>query len=385
MAIHSLNVYLHESPMTAVHNEELEEGITEEAQYEAINRRVSMNFTSQNTEAIARCVQGAHGVIETFTSLPVERVRRLPVLNFVRVAYGVMVLLRIHRAASFPNSDLGKLFKPEDLRTEEYLDKLMDCYKAASAGDKCSAASRFLPVTQLWQSMLRNNFLDGAGNHLEHLGRQIGVDNQVAAVEYNQTGPNTGQLQPYQPQQGNYSAADTPLQALAEVASRDNDAIPGPSSSVLGRQQQPQPTPSRNGNGNYNWPSSGTPGFYNNTNVSMPGNSLAPVNDAGNTLANMNTPNNNNNNNNLEQEYWPVPDDWRYNMGLGTMGFMGDSFAQAMELTGLTASGMGGLGMMDPAGYDLMPPPPLYMPQQAGPPPPPPPSRRAGSAPGTGY
>jgi hypothetical protein len=55
---------------------------------------------------------------DTITTLPM-------LLYFVRCVYAIVILIKMHVAVCMPNSELGKLFEPDDLKVEFYMNGLI--------------------------------------------------------------------------------------------------------------------------------------------------------------------------------------------------------------------------------------------------------------------
>ena len=69
----------------------------------------SRPLTPAHIAALSTCLTSIDGVFEAFLSLDIETIRTLPILYFVRIAYAVVVLIKMFFAAAKPNSELGKV------------------------------------------------------------------------------------------------------------------------------------------------------------------------------------------------------------------------------------------------------------------------------------
>jgi RalA-binding protein 1 len=109
--------------------------------------------------SLSACLTAVDGLFNTFLSLDVDAIRCLPVFNFARVAYGVVILIKMFFSAANPDSDLGKVIGKENLRVEYYINALLEKFRAAAAEDRCRPASKFLVV----MAMLRSWFAKQGG------------------------------------------------------------------------------------------------------------------------------------------------------------------------------------------------------------------------------
>jgi hypothetical protein len=112
MAEHVVNLFMHEVAMHVDHNvEEFKPPFTEESlRGSGIQEREdAMPLTPAHISALSTCLTSIDGVFEAFFSIEIEVVRTLPILFFVRIAYAVVVLIKMYFAAAKPNSELGKV------------------------------------------------------------------------------------------------------------------------------------------------------------------------------------------------------------------------------------------------------------------------------------
>ncbi|GAB0132152.1 hypothetical protein EsDP_00000596 [Epichloe bromicola] len=173
--------------------------------------RISEPLGAAHINALSHCLGAIDETLQTFLAMDIPAIRCLPVFNFVRVAYAVVILMKMHFPASNPSSGLGKVINKDHMRVAYYLEALLDKFSATAADETCRPASKFLLVLV----MLRTWFLKHAKSE--------------SRVEH--PGPETpSQRPPSSP------SANTPLQVLSEVAmGREptpralyNPLLPGP-------------------------------------------------------------------------------------------------------------------------------------------------------------
>ncbi|KAI9680949.1 MAG: hypothetical protein M1829_001029 [Trizodia sp. TS-e1964] len=146
------NLYMHEIAMHSDHNvDDFQPPFSEEVLRKGVGHPEG-TLTRYHVNALSTCLTSIHGVFDTFLSFGPETMRILPVFNFVRVAYAVVVLIKMHSASIAPRSELGKVFRPEDLKVEYYLDLLLDRFRIAAQDDKSKAASKFSMILVMFKT-----------------------------------------------------------------------------------------------------------------------------------------------------------------------------------------------------------------------------------------
>ncbi|RDL36804.1 Zn2 DNA-binding protein [Venustampulla echinocandica] len=219
---HVVNLYMHEVAMHVDHNvEEFKPPFTEE-NLRGVGEREPDMLTSAHINALSTCLTSIDGILENFFKFDTETVRCLPIFNFIRVAYAVVVLIKMYFAAATPNSELGNVINKDNMKVEQYLDMLLEIFKAAAAEEKSRPAAKFLMVL----IMLKTWF------HRQREGKTAqpgdAVPTSTLLTEWSSDTPNDpnskGNRQDVKPQNGQrpFTPANTPLQLLSEVATGDS-------------------------------------------------------------------------------------------------------------------------------------------------------------------
>ncbi|RYO87039.1 hypothetical protein DL762_004464 [Monosporascus cannonballus] len=213
LSFHVLNLYMHE---VALHVDKSDDMRVPTLNAEALRDPIpglGDSLTAAHIAALSTCLTAIDGIFETFLALDVRSIRCLPVFNFVRVAYATVVLMKMYFSASSPDSELGKVINKDNMKVEEYLDKLLDKFRAIAEGDKSRPAAKF----QVVLAMLRGWF-QKQGKQLPQPKLQ-GGDPMGQKPEGATTPGAQQQQQQQQPQQqAEYNPANTPLQLLSEIA-----------------------------------------------------------------------------------------------------------------------------------------------------------------------
>lgn len=118
--------------------------------------------------AIATVVESAHTVLDTFTSMEARDLRVFPIIAWSRMAYCVVLLIKISVSAASPTSELSKLLDIESLKVDFYIKKLVTIIKEAVGPQKARIPSKFLKIVAkfgIWyhqrQSQLRPRIVEG--------------------------------------------------------------------------------------------------------------------------------------------------------------------------------------------------------------------------------
>lgn len=129
---HVTSLYLHEIALHFNHNiEDFRLPFTEESLKSASN--TSDTLSQNQMAALEACLKAAHGILSTMLSYEMSTVKSLPMLLFfVRCVYAIVILIKMHVAVCTPNSELGKMMKPDDLRVDYYLDRLINLFAYVS-------------------------------------------------------------------------------------------------------------------------------------------------------------------------------------------------------------------------------------------------------------
>jgi hypothetical protein len=187
-------------------------------------------LTPAHINAVSACLTAIDGTFKVFLSMEVERIRCLPVFNFVRVAYAVVLLIKMYFAASSSDSELGKVINKDNMKVEQHLDNLLEKFSLAAADERCRPASKFLVVLVMLRTWFQKQ-KNSPGNTASEKPTPVphadyGKSN--TASPSNMQGARPGREQA-QRQQSDYStAANTPLQLLSEIASKDSSGAAGP-------------------------------------------------------------------------------------------------------------------------------------------------------------
>ncbi len=290
MTEHVVNLYMHEIAMHVDYDkEEFRPPFSEDAlrTLDSDSAHVPA-LTPIRIEALSACLNAIDGVFETFLKFDVETIRCLPVSNFVRVAYAVVVLIKMYFAAATPNSELGKVINKNNMKVEQYLDGLVASFQAAAADEKSRPSAKFLMVLIMLKSWFNRQ-------REAKPGTTVSIEAAPTTIIPHEAPPeaNSDTTQSSMPlrngQQSSYSPANTPLQLLSEVAtgnsggqSRSGSVSQYPNQNEWIQQPQPQPQPQYQNYPNMNQMPQGYQNINPASNIdpSLGGDYLYPMSDA---------------------------------------------------------------------------------------------------------
>jgi hypothetical protein len=197
------------------------------------------DLTGAHIRAILACQVAIDGIIEVFLSMEVESIRCLPVFNFVRITFAVVVLIKIYSAASSPNSKLRGAIDAKQMNVSKRLDALLEKFKLAAAKDQSRPANKFLVVLLMFKAWFQQQQQESGAPGVDRRSSLKGDPALTPA----QT-PGLQQLQSPQQHPGypTTAAKNTPLQVLSEVAVNQNGTTannPGTQQPQPQQQQQP--------------------------------------------------------------------------------------------------------------------------------------------------
>ncbi|KAI1107958.1 hypothetical protein F4804DRAFT_5518 [Jackrogersella minutella] len=244
LGFHVLNLYMHE---IALHVDKSPEEYRPPCNADSLREPIpglDDSLTPSHISALSSCLTAIDGIFDTFLSMDVHSIRCIPIFSFVRVAYAVVVLIKMYFSASNTNSELGKVINKDNMKVAEYLEKLLEKFREVAASDKSRPASKFLLVL----AMLRGWFYkqgqaQGKAQGDEESASTSAKDKRQASAAEQSSGTEPPH---HQPQPNNPEPTNTPLQLLSEIAtgngpSRSNGQNPGPDANNA---PQPFSTPS---------------------------------------------------------------------------------------------------------------------------------------------
>ncbi|KAK4128961.1 hypothetical protein N657DRAFT_608884 [Parathielavia appendiculata] len=219
MSLNVISLYMHEVTIQGDPSDDCRLGVTDSP------FGYDIPLSAPHISALSACLEAIDGIIGVFISLDVPTVRCLPGFNLVRVAYAIVVLIKIYFAASSPKSDLGNIISKDEMKVEQYLDNLLDKFRAAAAEGRSRPAARFLVVLVMIRSWFHKQKRYQNGDAKQGANPQTTETAPSHPRQSGERGGSTPVPQQMQPQQPGYPAtANTPLHLLSEVATNKSAA-----------------------------------------------------------------------------------------------------------------------------------------------------------------
>ncbi|PVH85560.1 hypothetical protein DL98DRAFT_451738 [Cadophora sp. DSE1049] len=95
-------------------------------------------------DAIANLVSSAQSMLDIILAMDLSVLRSLPIYNFVRMAYSIVILVKLYISSKSPTSKIGEVLDREHLKLGFYLKALIDLLIAAAGPMECRAPHTFL-------------------------------------------------------------------------------------------------------------------------------------------------------------------------------------------------------------------------------------------------
>ncbi|MCJ1462438.1 hypothetical protein MMC07_001039 [Pseudocyphellaria aurata] len=145
MSYHVNNIYLHEMALYPDHNvEDFRPPFLVKTTTHVKDKNTSIS--PAYLDAIMICLSSTHALLKEFLQTSVEALRVVPIVTYVRMAYGVVVLTKLHFSAISPTSEIGKVLDHDSLQVSQYLNRLVIHLVAIVGAEKNRMASKFLMI-----------------------------------------------------------------------------------------------------------------------------------------------------------------------------------------------------------------------------------------------
>ncbi|KAI1437618.1 hypothetical protein GGR50DRAFT_692135 [Xylaria sp. CBS 124048] len=245
LSFHVLNLYMHEIALQT--NDERGSSASNADSLRDPILGWGATVTAAHIAALTSCLTAIQGIFDTILDLDISCIRCLPMFNFVRVAYAVVVLIKIFFTASSPHSEIGKIVDKENMKVTEYLDRLFHKFREAANHDKSRPASKFLLILGVLRGWYLNHPQVNSERKHQHSGPQHSGPQhsgpQHSGPQHSgpqHSGPQhsslCGQQPPDQPPQSRdmseYGSANAPLHSAPEARTNKNSAGIGQSNMV---------------------------------------------------------------------------------------------------------------------------------------------------------
>ncbi|KAH8891886.1 hypothetical protein GQ53DRAFT_647871 [Thozetella sp. PMI_491] len=234
LGFHVVNLYMHEIATQADFLDQQPGGEGDS---------VELPLTPAHINAISACLTAIDGIFEVFLGMDVASIRCLPVFNFVRVAYAVVILIKMYFAASAEKSELGKVIDKDNMKVEQHVEQLLEKFRATAADDRSRPAAKFMVVLAMLRSWFQKQKQTGGPGMSSTPAPGSGKDTPTPFPSESPYQARKDGATPQLPTAYS-STANTPLQLLSEIAANDsaaNKSDMAPGQAWLLRPQPAQP------------------------------------------------------------------------------------------------------------------------------------------------
>ena len=144
---------------------------------------------TSGTEIVRACVAACHKLLNKLLTFTIEDVRTIPTFHFIRVAYAVVVLLRLNNGAKAPGSKLKKVLPVEGTEVDSYISRLLELMQKAAADEKSRPAQTFQLALRAIRALIERT---GAGtgseqDQVQTAPEDIKLEAQPVDIEVNTT------------------------------------------------------------------------------------------------------------------------------------------------------------------------------------------------------
>ncbi|KAF9895237.1 hypothetical protein FE257_000139 [Aspergillus nanangensis] len=162
--------------------------------------------------ALTTCITSCHKAINIVCSIDIHDLLDLPVVCQARTSFAVIALIKLYSIISAPETGLGQVIEPSSLKTNYYLDRVIEHYRAAGDLDGGRTPAKFSVVLGMLQKWF--NSRKDRSTELKDAFSGRGLTCGDLANEEDR------ERQPSKP------GPQTPLHVLSEVAMGDPNTRP---------------------------------------------------------------------------------------------------------------------------------------------------------------
>jgi hypothetical protein len=164
-------LYLHE---IAMHDDHPPEDFMPPFQIQKIIAiQTDQQAASSYIEFTAVSISSAQSLLDILLSLDVDALRAIPILNYVRMAYALMTLIKLYISSKSPSSRIGSVLKPETLKVNFYLRSMIDKLVEAAGPKECRAPYTFLGMLMRFHAWYKSQ--EGE-KHFKQLSTSQNID-----------------------------------------------------------------------------------------------------------------------------------------------------------------------------------------------------------------
>lgn len=124
------------------HDDGLQPPFTEDT-LNSLRPNQNQALTAGDIDHVSTCLTSVQVIFAIYLSIPIDTIRVLPSLYFVRLAYTILILIKIYLNAAASGEELSNMFSSTDFDFDDQLLALSELLAAAGANEQCQRATRF--------------------------------------------------------------------------------------------------------------------------------------------------------------------------------------------------------------------------------------------------
>lgn len=147
LAGHFVNIYLHEVFMQIDNYDDDREN--EDMDLNGSRAPHQDKLSSAHVAAVSSCRQSITSTLNIFLQLDASTFINIPTFHLGRLVSCLVLLIKMDITASSPQSNLGTIIQPEDLRAACYINRLTEHFRSLISQDKSRKTYKFLVVLMI--------------------------------------------------------------------------------------------------------------------------------------------------------------------------------------------------------------------------------------------
>lgn len=128
-------------------------------------------YTTAHQNSLVVCITSAKNVLDIFSSLDTETLSSIPIFGFVRTAYSVVALMKVHLMALRSKEGPFSFIDTDDLEVEVYIDRILASLQTVIGARKLRLASIFHVVLEMLRSWFQTQCRVTSGDYQNDLQR----------------------------------------------------------------------------------------------------------------------------------------------------------------------------------------------------------------------
>jgi hypothetical protein len=97
--------------------------------------------------AVMACIDSSHALLDLFLSINIQSLRAAPIVDYVRPSYALVVLIKLFISATAPESELGVVLDPQNLKIDYYMKAILEKLQEAGGPNQLRVPINWLAIT----------------------------------------------------------------------------------------------------------------------------------------------------------------------------------------------------------------------------------------------